>query len=271
MFNLCMKTLEKAVNTLARMASPEMTAPYDPRILLIVTLVYIGVVLSVPMLEPERLIWMALYPILGSEMLRVGYGRVAMRSLWVLPLILLIGIFNPIIDNEPCRVVGSVTLSRGWVSFIALTLRALLAIQALLALVMSIGFYDVCRALDSLGCPKTLTTQLVMLYRYLGVVMEEALTMHRAREARGFGRRSYPLRMWGTFVGQLLLRSLRRSRRINAAMEARCFSGVYRWGSSLAKPSAASWAWLVAWLAVFAALRFVDFTTIFDNLITRSL
>lgn len=266
-----MKALEKAINTLNSLATTTYSTTVDPRIRLVVTFVYIGIVLSVPMTDPGRLVWLAAFPIFTAEMCGAGYGRVFLRSLWILPLAVLIGVFNPILDREPWWVIGGVAVSRGWVSFACVVLRGLLTFQALLVLVMSMGFYDVCRAIGSLGCPRILTTQLMMLYRYIGVLMQEALTMHRAREARGFGRRSYPLRMWGTFVGQLLIRSVQRSRRINAAMEARGFTGVYHLSKRFAAPKANSWIWLAVWLAVFAALRFVDLTAIFNNLITRTL
>lgn len=266
-----MKTLDKAINTLSQMAVASRRSVIDPRIRLAVTLVYVGVVLSVPTADPARLVWMFVFPIVVSEASGIGYGRVFMRSLWVLPLIALIGIFNPVVDRQTWWVVGDVVVSRGWVSFISIVLRGLLAMQALLVLVMSMGFYDVCRSLQAMGCPAILATQLVMIYRYMGVLLEEARTMHRARESRGFGRRSYPLSMWGTFVGQLLVRSIHRSRRVNAAMESRGFDGTYRWGTRMPSPGWQSWVWLTAWLAVFAALRLVDFTTLSGDIIMRNL
>lgn len=266
-----MTPLEKAINTFNYLATPKYATSIDPRIRLVVCLVFIGVVLSVSIQDPGRLVWMFVFPILASEISGVGYARVFVKSLWVLPLIVLIAIFNPFIDREPCWMIGSVVVSRGWVSFISVILRGLLTMQALLALIYSIGFYDICRSLNSLGCPKILSTQLLMLYRYIGVMLQEAQTMHRAREARGFGRKSYPLKMWGVFIGQLLIRSIHRSRNINAAMEARGFDGTFRWNGRLSAPSLNSWAWLACWLCIFAALRFVDLTSIFNNLIEKNI
>lgn len=264
-----MKTLEKALDAINTMSRSSRVSGIDPRIRLIVTLLYIGVVLSVPMLDPARLIWMFIFPILTAEISGVGYGRVFIRSLYVLPLIVLIGIFNPVMDRETFWIIDGVSISRGWVSFISIVLRGLLSLQALLVLIMSQGFYDVIRALDRLGCPSILTTQLMMVYRYMGVLLQEALTMHRARAARGFGRKSYPLKQWGTFVGQLLVRSIHRSRRIDDAMVSRGFTGTFHWGKSQGAPSVASWIWLFAWGCVFTALRLVDFTQIFNDIITR--
>lgn len=265
-----MKALQQAISTLGRLSAPRVSA-IDPRIRLVVTLCYIAVVLSVPLLDPGRLVWLFCFPIIAAEASGAGYWTVLRRSLWVLPLIVLIGVFNPIVDREPWWIIGSVSISRGWVTLISVTLRGLLSLQALLALIESEGFSDICRSLRAIGCPRVLVTQLLMLYRYIGVLMQEALTMHRAREARGFGRSSYPLKFWATYVGQLLLRSVQRSRRVNAAMEARGFDGNYRWGEKLGRPSAASWVYLAAWIAVLAFLRVADLTSLFNDLITRSL
>lgn len=49
--------------------------------------------------------------------------------------------------------------------------------------------------------------------------------MQQARDARSFGRRSYPLKVWGTLVGQLLIRTFDRAELISRAMLARGFTG----------------------------------------------
>lgn len=62
--------------------------------------------------------------------------------------------------------------------------------------------------------PAVFTTQLLFVYRYLFVLIEEAAAMQQARDARSFGRKSYPLKVWGTLVGQLLIRTFDRAERI---------------------------------------------------------
>ena len=55
--------------------------------------------------------------------------------------------------------------------------------------------------------------------------IEYAAAMQQARDARSFGRKSYPLKVWGTLVGQLLIRTFDRAERISRAMLARGFTG----------------------------------------------
>ena len=129
-------------------------------------------------------------------------------------------------------------------------------VQALLVLIGSTGYYRLCRSLQQLGVPAVFTTQLLFVYRYLFVLIEEAAAMQQARDARSFGRKSYPLKVWGTLVGQLLIRTFDRAERISRAMLARGFTGRIPEGMS-ERP-----AWkmrdtlfLAAWCSALVLLR----------------
>ncbi len=264
-----MAAIEKAITRLSSLEAARTAATHcvDVRIQLWVTVAFLVALLSIPVYDPAHLLWMACYPIIAAEISGIGYMRVLGRSLWVLPLVVVIGIFNPLLDTAVVWHIGSIGISRGWLSFISLVIRGLLAFQALIVLVESCGFRDICRALQYFKCPSVLVTQLMMLYRYLGVLMQEALLMHRARQARGYGRRSYPLRQWGVFAGQLLLRSVARARRVHVAMMSRGFDGVFRFRSFTQAPTAGQWIYLVVWVGVFVAIRFLNLTSIMARFI----
>lgn len=260
-----MRKLENAVISLSRLGRMR-PAEYPAVSLLTVTLIYLVAVLGVPLYAPQKIIWLAVYPVVQAEMSGIGYSRVFRKSMWVLPLILVIGIFNPIIDKETAFTIGGVTVNRGWVSFFSIVLRGLLAVQAVILLALTCGFYDICAALRRLWCPRILVTQIEFTYRYLGVVAEEALAMDRARRARGFGRRSYPLGQWGRMVGQLLIRSYERATRIHKAMLARGFDGVMPASASTASMQAQGWIFLIVWTVVIIALRFIDFSSLISKI-----
>lgn len=232
--------------------------------MLVVTLLFIIAVLSVPVQEPQKIIWFAVYPIIASEITSIGFGKVFIKSLWIIPFIALIGMFNPIIDTRTAFRVGNVGVSCGWVSFTSIILRGLLSFQAVLILVMTTGFLDMFNSMRRLGCPAVLTTQLFLTYRYIAVIMEEALTMKRARTARGYGKKKYPLVLWGRLVGQLLVRSMQRATRIHKAMCARGFNGTMPTGNSLSWNGRA-FLWLAVWITVIIALRFIDFSDFITN------
>ncbi len=200
---------------------------FDGRAKVLVAAVYLVSMLSVPAERFSELLLFALFPILAAGAGGLSYASVARRSLVVLPFVAFIGIFNLFYDREPVFVVGHVVFTRGALTFASILLRGLLSVQTVIILVSVTGFYRLCRSLQWLGVPSLFTTQLIFVYRYLYVLVEEALAMRRACDARSFGRRSYPLKVWGCLVGQLLLRTFDRAERIGCAMAARGFTGRF--------------------------------------------
>lgn len=236
----------------------------DPRSQLLVTVVYLCLMLSVPSTHIDLLIWYSLYPILAAPLFGVKYSKIFLQSLIILPLLLLIGVFNPIVDKTPVAMVGDFTITTGWLMFAGVLLRGLLSLQSLLIIIHSIGFVGIVRALDRLGLPKFLTTQLLMVFRYIRVLIEEGLAMKAARDARSFGRKHLSVKMWGVLVGQLFLRSVDRAERVHRAMQARGFSGEMMFYT----PDPPVWrsnstTYLVIWTLVFVFLRLFNLSLLF--------
>lgn len=195
------------------------------RCCLLVVLLYLLCVLSLPPHSLLPLMLYALFPPAVSIMLGIRYIIVVRRSLPVLPFVLFVGIFNPLYERAVAYTVSGVNISYGWVSFASLAVRGLLAVQAVILLLSVSGFRGVCSALQSLGVPSLIVGQLQMLHRHLLTVLAEAQSISRAVASRGYGRSSYPPRLWATFIGRLLLRSLDRAERVHRAMLARGFTG----------------------------------------------
>lgn len=260
-----MTRLEKAITILnARQLKPgerSHIGDIDPRALLLVTIVYLVAILSVPLQRTDVIIWFAAYPIISAPLAHIPYERLFRNSLFVLPLLIFIGIFNPFYDRTTAFIIFGINLSTGWISFISILIRGLLATQALLLLIYISGFNDMCEAMRRLGVPSIIVTQLLMVYRYLTTLLQEALTMLHARQARSYGKTSFKASMWGPFVGQLLLRTIERSRRINMAMKSRGFNG------SLSSSPDMHWTtadtvYCLVWIPVFFVLRFIDVSSL---------
>lgn len=197
----------------------------DVRALLLVTVVYLIALLSMPLELPDRLIWFAAYPIIMSPLCGISYSRIFLNSLYVGPFILLIGMFNPLLDHRQAFILGNITVTMGWLTFLSILIRGLLAMQALLILIKMRGFPGLCLGLRKTGIPKVLVVQLFFLYRFGGLLLEEMHRMQKSMQSRGYGRKSYPLKLWTRVVGSLLLRALQRSKRVHLAMESRGFQG----------------------------------------------
>lgn len=260
-----MPKLEKAITTLHQLQTgAPAKGSLHPLCLPAVTLLYLIAMLSVPIDSLVMLLWFALYPIVMAPVIGEDFTRVFARSLIALPFAALIGIFNPLYHTEPAFTAGGIAVSVGWVEFVSICLRALLSVQALLILIGSGGFIGLCRSLEQAGVPALITTQLLMVYRYMTVLLEESLQMTRARRARGYGRRHMSLKMWGTFCGQLFLRTVSRAEAIHRAMLARGFAGRMphisvqrrRW-------TLRDTIMLAACTAAFAVMRFANISAIF--------
>lgn len=254
-----MSKIEKAITTLQEMQGGGEFAGLHPLCLLFVTLAYLVAMLSVPVAALAMLLWFALYPIIMAAVVGENFSQIFLKSLIALPFSLLIGLFNPIFQTQEAFSVGGVSVSLGWVTFISINLRAVLSVQALLILIGSAGFTGMCRELERIGVPSFLTTQLLMVYRYLTVLLQESLNMTRARRARGYGRKHLSLKMWGAFCGQLFLRTMNRADAIHRAMLARGFTGAMpRYAVRRQRWRVADTVTLVLSVAIFALMRFFD-------------
>ena len=235
----------------------------DRRVLLLVTIVYLGVMLSVPTTHVDLLLWFAVYPIVASPMLGLSYSSVFLQSLIVLPLVILLGIFNPIVDKVPVAAINGFSITEGWLLFAGIIIRGLLSMQALVILIRSIGFVGIVRSMSGLGIPGFLTTQLMMVFRYIRVLIEEGVTMKAARDSRSFGNGHLSVRMWGILIGQLFLRSVHRAERVHKAMLARGFSGEVPFTSGEVAWNWNSTVYLLVWSTVFVFLRLYNISLLF--------
>lgn len=267
-----MSKLEHAIIALQDMqtvARGQADRQLSPVCALVVTVVYLIAMLSVSVDNIGMLLWFAIYPIVAAPFLGMSFGTVFIKSLYTLPFIAFIGIFNPIFDTEPALTVGAMAVTRGWISFMSILLRGLMSVQAIIILVLAFGFEGVCRGMRKLGVPAFLVTQLLMVYRYMSVLLIELLNMRRARESRSYGNARLGLKMWGQMTGQLFLRTVNRSERINRAMLARGFNGAmpfYQLDRVGWRMSDTVFA--LVWISVFLVLRLVNVSAVlgFDRL-----
>lgn len=258
--------LQKAIITLNRhQLSSDKEKPLialSDRAFLVATFLFLVFMLSLPVIQIQKVIWFAFFPIVMAPLSGQSYSGVFRKSLVVLPFLILIGIFNPVFDHREAFKVSDIVISCGWISFVSILLRGLLAMQALIILVNSIGFINICNSLRLLGVPSVLTTQLYLLYRYIGVLMEEANSMRLSVISRGYGRKSFPIKLWAQFAGALLLRAYDRAKRIHKAMISRGFEGVIFSGIREKSQPADIW-FCCTVIVIFIILRFSDLSLLF--------
>jgi cobalt/nickel transport system permease protein len=108
-----------------------------------------------------------------------------------------------------------------------------------------------------MGVPRVFVVQLLLLYRYLFVLTDEASRMSRARALRSFGRGSMEMRVFIPLAGALLIRTMDRAQRIYGAMLARGFDGTIRLRGRL-RIGGPDVVFTVLWVGVFAVFRLVN-------------
>lgn len=242
----------------------------DARAKTLVLLAYIVALTSMNPLDLPGTVGMALYPVAMAFWSGAGLGWTFRRSLIVLPLVLGIGLFNPWFDREPGMIAGhAVGLSNGWISWGVIVLRGLLAAQASLLLLVSTGFDRLCAAWAAWGAPRLFVDQLAMLYRYLFVLAEEAVSLQRAFAARSGGH-TPGIFVWASMTGGLLARTVRRSRRIGNAMASRGYAGELP-RNATARWTVADTAFTVSWCSVFLILRGLQPVDAWLNLVLHAI
>ncbi len=231
----------------------------DPRAKILATLGFILTVASFPKYETASLTPLFVFPAAMIVLGDLPPGLVVRRTLVVLPLAVAIGFFNPFLDRQPVSLPFGLVLARGWLSFASIILRFLLSVSAGLILVATTSFPNLCRGLTKMRVPRVLVTQLLFLYRYLFILVEEGLRMKRARDLRSPGRRRLHWRLAAHVLGALFIRTVDRAERIYQAMNARGFNGeILLVGRLRIRP--ADTAFLAAVLAGCVLLRFFPLT-----------
>ncbi|MFH2059853.1 MAG: cobalt ECF transporter T component CbiQ [Pseudomonadota bacterium] len=200
----------------------------DPRIKLLTTMVFIVTVVSFDKYEIAALIPFFIFPFIIISMANLPVTYLMKKLLIVSPFAIMIGIFNPFIDSEPMVQLAQISISGGWISFLSIMLRFCLTVIAGLVLISSTGFLSICLAAERLGVPRIFTNQMLFMYRYIFVLIDEAARMVRARSLRSFNGNGMGLKIYGYLISHLLLRTLDRAQRIHHAMLCRGFDGEIR-------------------------------------------
>ncbi|MEE8398412.1 MAG: cobalt ECF transporter T component CbiQ [Desulfobacterales bacterium] len=214
------------MDTLANQESP--IHRLDPRAKLITTLIFIVAVVSFGKYEVSALIPFFIFPLVLLLRGNLPLWYLLKKLLLVAPFAILIGMFNPFLDPQPLLLLGTVPVSGGWISFLSILLRFALTVGVALVLIATTGFNGVCMALEKMGVPNIFAVQLLFLYRYIFVLIDEALRMVHARSLRTFNKKGMGIHVYGYLVGSLLFRTMDRAQRIHLAMLSRGFDGEIR-------------------------------------------
>ena len=235
---------------------------------LAVTVAYIVTVMSFHKYDLSGLVPMLLWPVLLFQISGIPVGTCFYKLRIVLPLVMAVGLFNPFFDREIILRIGSLSVSGGVISMLTLMLKGVLCLMASFLLVATTPFDKICAALRAVHFPKMLVTLLLLTYRYVGVLTRELAVMTEAYHLRAPGQKGIHISAWGSFLGQLLLRSMDRAQDLYAAMLLRGYDREFKYAEErgFALKDAA---YLLLSVSFFLLLRFADLSGLLGGLFVR--
>lgn len=235
---------------------------------LLVTVAYIGLTVSFHKYDLSGLVAMVLYPVAVFQLSGIPVSTCFRKLRVVLPLVMAVGLLNPFFDRTPALALGGVTLTGGMISMATLMLKGVYCLMASFLLIATTPIDSLCAALRKLRVPSMLVTLLLLTYRYVGVMTGEVAVMTEAYHLRAPGQKGIHHSAWGSFLGQLLLRSMDRAEELYASMQLRGFHGEFFYAD--ARPfDAMDGAWLLCWAALLAILRWARVAQLLGGLLVR--
>jgi len=203
----------------------------DPRTKLIATVAFILAVVVTPLTEWPAFV--GYFLLIGVLILlsKLPALHVLRRASMIIPFVILSGVFNIFRPGEPITSLHiwhwqlSVT-HEGLAIFLSVLIKASLSSLSLIALSSTTRFPNLLKGLEQLRMPRIMVMILSFGYRYMFVLIDEAMRMWRARESRNFGGRwMWRVKTIGNMVGMLFIRSYERGERVYAAMVSRGYEG----------------------------------------------
>ena len=267
-----MNKMQKAIRELSEMdALAARSSPIHalhPAAKLLTTVAYILVTLSFGKYDLGGLAPMLLWPVLLFQISGIEVRSCFYKLRIVLPLVMAVGLFNPFFDKSVVLRLGGLAVTGGVISMLTLMLKGLFCLMASFLLMATTPIDLLCAALRQLHVPKLLVTLLLLTYRYVGVMTEELAIMTDAYQLRAPGQKGIHISAWGSFLGQLLLRSMDRAQELYASMLLRGYHQHFHYAD--VKPfRARDVLYMLGCVLVFLLLRFVPVAQLLGSAIVR--
>ena len=220
-----LKNSEKISEMHNETASSEFLCSMNGRSFILIWAIYVIYVMSTGKFNLACVTAYAAFPLFIAIYFDLSFGTILKRLILFFPFIILIALANPIFDRHPLMIIENFTLTSGMMSGAVILAKSLLLIASAVIFSMILPFHRICDALRSFHFPDIFITQLVLLHRYSFLLVEEAVSIQKARDMRSFGKRGREFFTTAGMLGSLLLRTTNRAERIYRGMFARGFTG----------------------------------------------
>ena len=129
---------------------------------LLVTVVFIAVTVSHSKYDVSGTLRMGIYLIVIYILGEISFLDSVRRLRLILPLVCMVGIFNPVFDRQSYMLTGNFMITTGMVSMITLILKGIYSVFAAYALIASTSIEKICYALRMLRIPRIIVTQILL-------------------------------------------------------------------------------------------------------------
>jgi cobalt/nickel transport system permease protein len=235
-----------------------------PLVKLLVTIAYIAVVVSYSKYELSGLVIVILYPVFMFQVSLIPVHTCFYKLRYILPLVMAVGIVNPFLDTTPMLYLGGVTISGGVISMLTLMLKGIFSLMASFILIATTTIDALCAALRKLHVPELIVTLLLLTYRYISVMIEQVSVMTDAYHLRAPKQKGIQFSAWGSFLGQLMLRSMDRAQELYQSMRLRGFHGEFYY-AKVKHFTGSDAVFGILCLAFFLLSRYVDISRLLGN------
>ena len=235
---------------------------------LLSTIAYILIVMSFHKYNLSGLIPMILWPVFLFQLSGIPVRTCFYKLRIVLPLVMAVGLFNPFFDRQILLHIGNIGVSGGVISLLTLMLKGVLCLMASFLLVATTPFDSICAALRKLHVPGVIATLLLLTYRYVGVMTQELAVMTDAYHLRAPGQKGIHVSAWGSFLGQLLLRSMDRAQELFSSMQLRGYKNEFYYAKTKSFEVSDA-VFMIVSIGFFVLLRYVNISQLIGQLFVR--
>lgn len=254
------------MDELAAMRSP--VHRLHPGAKLITTIAYIMITLSFGKYDLPGLVPMVLWPAMMFSLSGVKVRTCFYKLRIVLPLVMAVGLFNPFFDRQTILTIGNIAISGGVISMITLMLKGVFSLMASFLLMATTKIDSLCAALRKLHVPAILVSLLQLTYRYVGVMTEELAVMTDAYHLRAPGQKGIHISAWGSFLGQLLLRSMDRAQELYSSMILRGYHEHFHY-ADIERFRGRDALYMLVSILLFVMLRYGNISQLVGGLVVR--
>ncbi len=151
------------------------------------------------------------------------------RTLIGLPFSFFLGLSNVILMPTPISFYN-IPLTIGLLSMISIMLKTFLCLAIVFLFVATTPLEDIAGAFVMLNVPYFLVSIILVTYRYIYLLVEEAGKMHQAYILRHFKKDALEMKHMGSFLGLLFVRSLHHAHLVDDAMSLRGYDPGHYYG-----------------------------------------